>query len=332
MLPNFTIVVCGAILTVMMLAVTGSGLVTPETRTRIGEMPEVGRPMLQRMIPEQAGQAQFAALDLSRRAEEIGRLRDLAPPALVSEPAPAVRDAELVQEPAKEPAPEPIAAEHPDEPAAPVVTAAPPAPPATVVVAAVAPAPPPAAPPPATPPAAPQTDDSGKAPAVTPPADPRDTAASAVDTLEAVIPTVPGTDPTGSRAVAAPADTAEVAPSVHLGARPNLRLPRGRAQAKAAAAVEAVEVMVPGANATDSRAVAALADAAEVVPSVHLGTRPNLRLPRGRARAKTASLARRPARHAIRHAHRHLYRSYAYYGSPANPFGRPRAQSWMRYR
>jgi len=77
MLPNFTIVICGAILTVMMLAVTGSGLVTPETRTRIGEMPEVGRPMMQRMISEPAGQAQFAALELSRRADEIGRLRVL---------------------------------------------------------------------------------------------------------------------------------------------------------------------------------------------------------------------------------------------------------------
>src|SRR5262249_56904720 len=128
----FTIVICGAILTVMMLAVTGSGLVTPETRTRIGEMPEVGRPMVQRMIPEQAGQAQFAALELSRRAEEIGRLRDLTPPALVSGPAPAARDAEPVQEPAEEPAPEPIAAEHLDQPAAPVVAAAPPVPHALV--------------------------------------------------------------------------------------------------------------------------------------------------------------------------------------------------------
>jgi hypothetical protein len=327
MLPNFTIVICGAILTVMMLAVTGSGVVTPETRTRIGEMPEIGRPMVQRMIPEQAGQAQFAALDLSRRAEEIGRLRDLAPPALVSEPASAARDVELVQEPAKEPAPEPVATEHPDEPAAPVVTAAPPAPPAPVVVAAAAPAPPPAAPPPA----APQTDDSGKAPADTPPADSRDTAAVAVNATEAMVPGVPGADASGSWAVAALADTVETAPSVHLGARPNLRLPRARAQAKPPAVVDAVEAMIPGADATGSRAVAALADAAEVVPSAHLGARPNLRLPRGRARAK-AAMARRPARHAIRRAHRHLYRSYAYYGSPANPFGRPRAQSWMQYR
>ena len=288
MLPNFTIVICGAILTVMMLAVTGSGLVTPETRTRIGETPEIGRPMVQRMIPEQAGQAQFAALDLSRRAEEIGRLRDLAPPALVFEPAPAV-------------------------------------------VAAVAPAPPPAAPPPAAPPAAPQADDSDKAPADTPPADSRDTAAAPVDATEAMVPGVPGVDAADSRTVAAPPDTAEMVPSVHLGARPNLRLPRGRAQARAAAAVD-IEAVVPGADTAGSRAVAALADAAEVAPSVHLGARPNLRLPRGRARAKATGVARRPARHAIRHAHRHLYRSYAYYGSSPNPFGRPRAQSWMQYR
>jgi hypothetical protein len=327
MLPNFTIVICGAILTVMMLAVTGSGLVTPETRTRIGEIPEIGRPMVQRMIPEQAGQAQFAALDLSRRAEEIGRLRDLAPPALVSEPASAARDVELVQEPA----PEPVVTEHPDETAAPVVAAAPPEPPAPVVVAAAAPAPPPPAVPPAALPPAPPADDSGKAPADTPPADSRDTAAVAVNAVEAMVPGVPGADASGSRAVAALADTVETAPSVHLGARPNLRLPRRRAQAKPPAVVDAVEAMIPGADATGSRAVAALADAAEVVPSAHLGARPNLRLPRGRARAK-AAMARRPARHAIRRAHRHLYRSYAYYGSPANPFGRPRAQSWMQYR
>jgi hypothetical protein len=126
-----------------------------------------------------------------------------------------------------------------------------------------------------------------------------------------------------------------VAPSVHLGARPNLRLPRGRAQAKAATSVDAIEAMmpgVPGPDTTSTQAVAALTNTAEVAPSVHLGARPNLRLPRGRARAKAASLAKRPARHAIRRAHRHLYRSYAYYGSPANPFRRPRAQSWMQYR
>jgi hypothetical protein len=86
MLPNFTVVICGAILTVLMLAVAGSGLIDPETRTRIGAMPEVGRPMMQRMITEPA--ARFAALEASRRAEELMRLRDLAPAVAVPPPAP----------------------------------------------------------------------------------------------------------------------------------------------------------------------------------------------------------------------------------------------------
>jgi hypothetical protein len=237
MLPNFTIVICGAILTVMMLAVAGSGLITPETRTRIGEMPEVGRPMMQRMISEPAGQAQFAALEVSRRAEEIGRLRDLAPPALVSAPAPAARDGEPVQEPAKEPAHEPakeptpsVTAEHPHEPTAPTAPAAAAVTvPAPVIVAAVAPAPPP----PAAMPSAPQADGSGKAVADRLPADSGDIPAG-VDAIEATIPR-PGA--TGSQATAGLADTEEVAPSVHLGARLNVRLPRAaraRVGAKAA--------------------------------------------------------------------------------------------------
>jgi len=241
MLPNFTIVICGAILTVMMLAVAGSGLITPETRTRIGEMPEVGRPMMQRMISEQAGQAQFAALEVSRRAEEIGCLRDLTPPALVSAPAPPARDGEPVQEPAQQPAQEPakdptpsVTAKHPDEPTAPAApTVAAVTVPAPVIVAAVAPAPPPAATPPAL-----QADGSGKAVADRPPADSGDIPAGVDATIEATIPR-PGA--TGSQATAALADTEEVAPqvapTVHLGARLNVRLPRAaraRAGAKAA--------------------------------------------------------------------------------------------------
>lgn len=262
MLPNFTIVICGAILTVMMLAVTGSGLITPETRTRIGEMPEVGRPMMQRMISEPAGQAQFAALELSRRAEEIGRLRDLVMPALVSEPAPAVGDGEPAQEPAKEPAPAPasVAADHPDEPAAPAAMPVPEA----VVVAAVAPAPP------AAPPPAPPVHDSGKTVADPLPADRGDTSAGG----------------------------------------------------------GAIEAMIPGPGATVFQAVAALANTEEVVPSVHLGARLNVRLPRARAIAKAATWSRRPVRHAIRRPHRHLHRSYAFHGGAANPFGQP----GIRYR
>jgi hypothetical protein len=255
MLPNFTIVICGAVLTVMMLAVTGSGLITPETRTRIGEMPEVGRPMMQRMISEPAGQAQLAVLELSRRAQEIGRLRDLVMPALVSEPAPAVGEGEPAQEPAKEPAPAAVAADHPDEPlVAPAIAAAPMPVPEVVVVAEAA----------LVPPAALQAHDSGKTVA----------------------------DP----------------------------LPASRGDAS----VDAIEAMIPGATVT--RAVAALANPEEVAPSVHLGARLNVRLPRAQTVAKAATLARRPVRHAVRRPHRHLHRSYAFHGAAANPFAQPRMQ------
>jgi hypothetical protein len=256
MLPNFTIVICGAVLTVMMLAVTGSGLITPETRTRIGEMPEVGRPMMQRMISEPAGQAQLAVLELSRRAEEIGRLRDLVTPALVSEPAPAVGDGEPAQ-PAKEPASAAVAADHPDEPfVAPTVAAAPMPVPDVVVVAEAAPAPP----------AALQAHDSGKSVADPLPANPADTS------------------------------------------------------------VDAIEAMIPGPGATGSQSVAALANTEEVAPSVHLGARLNVRLPRARTVAKAATSARRLVRHAVRRPHRHLHRAYAFHGGAPNPFGRPGMQ------
>jgi hypothetical protein len=254
MLPNFTIVICGVVLTVMMLAVTGSGLITPETRTRIGEMPEVGRPMMQRMISEPAGQAQLAVLELSRRAEEIGRLRDLVMPALVSEPAPAVGDGEPAQ-PAKEPAAAAVAADHPDELlVAPAVAAAPMPVPEVVVVAEAALAPP----------AALQAHDNGKAVADPLPANPAD------------------------------------------------------------ASVDAIEALIPGPGAT--QAVAALANTEEVAPSVHLGARLNVRLPRARTVAKAATSARRPARHAVHRPHRHLHRSYAFRGGAANPFAQPRMQ------
>ncbi len=255
MLPNFTIVICGAVLTVVMLAVTGSGLVTPETRTRIGQMPEVGRPMMQRMISEPAAQAQFAALELSRRAEEIGRLSDLAMPALVSERA--IGDGEPAPEPAKEPAPASAAADR--EPAvieAPAVAAAPMPVPEAVVVAEAVP----------TPPAALPAQDGGKA-------------------------------------IAAP-------------------LPANRGDPS----VDAIEAMIPGpdANGNGSQAVAALANTEEVVPSVHLGARLNVRLPRSRTVARAATLARKPVHHAVRRPHRHLHRSYAFHRGPSNPFGRPR--------
>jgi hypothetical protein len=95
MLPNFTVVICGAVLTVLMLAVAGSGLIAPETHIRVGAMPEIGRPMMQGMIAEPAAREQFAALEMSRRAEELVRLRDLAP--AVADPTPTAVQDEPVQ-------------------------------------------------------------------------------------------------------------------------------------------------------------------------------------------------------------------------------------------
>ena len=105
MLPNFTVVICGAVLTVLMLAVAGSGLIDPQTRTRIGAMPEISRPMMQGMITEPAARAQFAALEASRRAEELMRLRDLAP--AVAEPVPSAEHNDPDQPAAESAAPAP---------------------------------------------------------------------------------------------------------------------------------------------------------------------------------------------------------------------------------
>jgi hypothetical protein len=75
MLPNFKVVICAIMFAVLLFAVTGAGVVIPETYTRVGEMPEVGRPMMQRMITDEPGQTQFHTLSLTRRSGELDRLR-----------------------------------------------------------------------------------------------------------------------------------------------------------------------------------------------------------------------------------------------------------------
>jgi hypothetical protein len=147
MLPNFTVVTCGAILTVLMLVVAGSGLIDPQTR--IGAMPEIGRPMIQRMIAEPPARGRFAALEVSRRAEELRRLRDLAP--VVSDPAPVGERNESVQPATESPAPEAAAREvAAPESAAPALPSDAAAPASTEIVPTVAEAAPAAvAPPPA---------------------------------------------------------------------------------------------------------------------------------------------------------------------------------------
>jgi hypothetical protein len=202
MLPNFTIVVCGVVLTVIMLAVTGSGLITPETRTRIGAMPEVGRPMMQHLIAEPAGQAQIAMLEVARRAEELGRLRDLPPS--VPGPAPAVADDERPAEPAT--------AQSPGEPAATAIAT-----PAAPAIAAPAPV--------ETPPAAPVI--VAAAPADAPPAPPREAPADGVP--EVTVPKSGATELQSIQSIqsmAALADQEEVVgPPIRRAAPSNVRLP-----------------------------------------------------------------------------------------------------------
>lgn len=221
MLPNFTIVVCAAVLTVIMLAVTGSGLITPETRTRIGAMPEVGRPMMQGMITEEAGRMQFAVLELSRRTEELGRLRDLVAPAPVAGPATAFPDGE----PGREAAREPVAIEPPAEPAA-AAPAEPAVVPAPIAVTAEAPAPLLPAPPvpdPSPPDPLPPALQAGPGNAVADPLTANSRSPAGVGSVEAVLPSIGATGP---QSVAALPDTADAAPTVHQGARLNVRLPR----------------------------------------------------------------------------------------------------------
>jgi hypothetical protein len=285
MLPNFTVVICGAFLTVVMLAVTGSGLITPETRTRIGEMPEVGRPMMQQMITEPTGQAQFMALELSRRAEELARLRDLVTPAPVAEPVAAVRSEEpapaiaqevpqataqvpsrtAVEVPTRIPAiagdpiTPPIAPESPaiDVPLAP---AAAPAPLAATSAAPAAPLP--------------------GAPTPLPAADPH--APAGVDAAEAAS---PGNGEAAS--AVALAEPGEVSPTIHLPARLSARLP--------------LRVQPPPSVATEKVAVTAKA-----------GVPKTLTLPKKPAPAHHAS--HRPQR-------RHPHRAYAVGGGTSFPFG-----------
>jgi hypothetical protein len=76
MLPNFKMVIGAIVFAVIALALAGAGGVNTDTYTRIGEMPEVARPMMQQMRTDEPGQAQFHILTLTRRAEELGRLRN----------------------------------------------------------------------------------------------------------------------------------------------------------------------------------------------------------------------------------------------------------------
>jgi hypothetical protein len=77
MLPNLKFLVCGILFCVLLFAVTGAGVMLPDSRTHIGEMPEIGRPMMQRSMAEVPAQAYMMAV--ARRSDELERLREPAP-------------------------------------------------------------------------------------------------------------------------------------------------------------------------------------------------------------------------------------------------------------
>src|SRR5262250_1363029 len=88
MLPNLKILVCAAVFAPLLFAVTGAGVLLPDSYTRVGEMPEIGRPMMQRMIVDEPAQAQFYVMTVARRSEELERLRELAALDVVPDVAP----------------------------------------------------------------------------------------------------------------------------------------------------------------------------------------------------------------------------------------------------
>jgi len=97
MLPNLKILICGAVFAPLLFAVTGAGVVLPDSYTRVGEMPEIGRPMMQRMIADEPAQAQFYIMTVARRSEELERLRELAVLEVAPAVAPAQPDLDLVK-------------------------------------------------------------------------------------------------------------------------------------------------------------------------------------------------------------------------------------------
>jgi hypothetical protein len=75
MLPSFKIVIGAVILCGLLFAMTGAGIIVTDTRTRVGEMPALGRPMTQQIITSEPAQAKFRTIGLARRSAELEDLR-----------------------------------------------------------------------------------------------------------------------------------------------------------------------------------------------------------------------------------------------------------------
>ncbi len=75
MLPSLKFFICGVLFCVLLFILAGAGVVTPDSRTHIGEMPEVGRPMMQRSMAEMPAQTQVYMMAAARRSDEMEQPR-----------------------------------------------------------------------------------------------------------------------------------------------------------------------------------------------------------------------------------------------------------------
>ncbi len=78
MLPNIIVVICGIIVSLTLLVGIGASGIRPQSYTRIGETPEISRPMIQRIVADSGGAVKLQLLAMARRDEELGRLRAFA--------------------------------------------------------------------------------------------------------------------------------------------------------------------------------------------------------------------------------------------------------------
>lgn len=97
MLPNLKFLVCGILFCILLFAAAGAGVMLPDSRTRIGEMPEIGRPMMQRSMAEVPAQTQVQVyvMAAARRSDELERLREPAVTPAVAAPEPDPPQADL---------------------------------------------------------------------------------------------------------------------------------------------------------------------------------------------------------------------------------------------
>jgi hypothetical protein len=79
MLPNLKFLVCGILFCVLLFVAAGAGVVLPDARTRVGEMPGIGRPMMQRSMAEAQAEAQIFMMAAGRRSDDPERPAEPAP-------------------------------------------------------------------------------------------------------------------------------------------------------------------------------------------------------------------------------------------------------------